>query len=109
MPDLTPAPGCTATSAPSPIIFLTVSGVAATRGSDGSASAATAIFIMPPTAGPHLAGSGSGPQGGEPDRSGQKIGHSGDDEDDKAPHPFHQRDEIPIGLLVRGVVVAFSD
>src|SRR5436190_10201667 len=107
MPDLTPAPGCTATSAPSPIIFLTVSGVAATRGSDGSASAATAIFIVPPTAAPHLAG--SGPQGGEPDRSGQKIGHSGDDEDDKASHPFHQRDEIPIGLLVRGVVVAFSD
>ena len=34
MPDLTPAPGSTATSAPSPIIFLTVSGVAATRGSD---------------------------------------------------------------------------
>jgi hypothetical protein len=45
MPDFTPAPGSTATSAPSAIIFLTVSGVAATRGSPASVSAATAIFI----------------------------------------------------------------
>src|ERR1700704_1020163 len=103
MPDLTPAPGCTATSAPSPIIFFTVSGVAATRGSDGSASAATAIFIMPPTAAPLWRA--GGPRGGEPDRSGQKIGHSGNNDDDKAAHPLYQRDEVQIGLLVRGVVV----
>ena len=33
MPDFVPAPGSTATSAPSPTSFLTVSGVAATRDS----------------------------------------------------------------------------
>src|SRR5215510_12352203 len=49
-PDLTPAPGSTATSAPSALNFLTVSGDAATRGSDGSISLATAIFIRPPLA-----------------------------------------------------------
>src|SRR5258708_40034671 len=107
MPALTPAPGCTATSAPSPISFLTVSGVAATRGSDGSASAPTAIFIMPPTAA--RIWRARGPRGGEPDRSGQKNSHPDDDEDDKAPHPFHQRGEVLVGLLVRGVVLAFSD
>src|SRR3954463_3681272 len=107
MPDLMPAPGCTSTSAPSPIIFLTVSGVAATRGSDGSASAPTAIFIMPPTAARMWRA--RGPRGGEPDRSGQKISHSGDDQNDEAAHPLHQRNEVQVGLLVRGVVVAFSD
>src|SRR4029077_11454355 len=44
-PDLTPAPGSTATSAPSALNFFTVSGEAATRGSEGSISLATAIFI----------------------------------------------------------------
>jgi hypothetical protein len=32
------------------MIFLTVSGVAATRGSPASTSAATATFMVPPTA-----------------------------------------------------------
>src|SRR5947209_19051958 len=45
MPDFTPAPAWTATSAPSPIYFFTVSGVAATRVSLGSASVGTAIRI----------------------------------------------------------------
>src|ERR1700741_603036 len=49
-PDLMPAPGSTATSAPSALNFLTVSGDAATRGSDGSISLATAIFMRPPLA-----------------------------------------------------------
>src|SRR5262249_51994834 len=49
-PDLTPAPGSTATSAPSALIFFTVSGDAATGGSDGSISLATAIFMRPPLA-----------------------------------------------------------
>src|SRR6266478_4244777 len=49
-PDLTPAPGSIATSAPSALNFFTVSGDAATRGSDGSISLAPAIFIAPPTA-----------------------------------------------------------
>src|SRR5712691_9583686 len=45
MPDFVPALGSTATSAPSPCIFLTVSGVAATRASAGSTSRATAMRI----------------------------------------------------------------
>src|SRR5579862_3983486 len=49
-PDLIPAPGSTATSAPSALNFFTVSGEAATRGSDGSISLATAIFMGPPAA-----------------------------------------------------------
>src|ERR1700730_12487435 len=44
-PDLMPAPGSTATSTPSALYFFTVSGDAATRGSDGSISLATAIFM----------------------------------------------------------------
>src|SRR5438105_4063683 len=49
-PDLMPAPGSTAMSTPSALNFFTVSGDAATRGSDGSISLATAIFIRPPAA-----------------------------------------------------------
>src|ERR1700758_2776774 len=49
-PDLRPAPGSIATSAPSALNFFTVSGEAATRGSDGSTSLATAIFMGPPAA-----------------------------------------------------------
>jgi hypothetical protein len=48
-PDFLPAPGSTATSAPSATIFLIVSGVAAACGSPASLSAATAIFMLPPT------------------------------------------------------------
>src|SRR5882757_1416076 len=48
-PDLMPAPGSTATSAPSALNFLMVSGEAATRGSDGSISLTTAIFMSPST------------------------------------------------------------
>src|SRR3954447_11313525 len=44
-PALIPAPGSTATSTPSALNLFTVSGEAATRGSDGSISLATAIFI----------------------------------------------------------------
>src|SRR5258705_9915115 len=47
IPDLVPAPGSTAISAPSAFIFLTVSGVAATRPSAASASRATAMRIHP--------------------------------------------------------------
>src|ERR1700712_3998768 len=49
-PDLIPAPGSMATSTPSALNFFTVSGDTATRGSDGSISLATAIFIGPPAA-----------------------------------------------------------
>src|SRR5712675_1469114 len=47
-PDLMPAPGSTAISTPSALNFFTVSGETATRGSDGSISLATAIFMGPP-------------------------------------------------------------
>src|SRR5688572_1417290 len=46
IPDAVPAPGCTTTWAPRPSIFFTVSGVAATRGSAGSISRATAMRIQ---------------------------------------------------------------
>ena len=49
-PDLMPAPGSIATSTPNALNFFTVSGEAATRGSDGSISLATAIFMGPPAA-----------------------------------------------------------
>src|ERR1700679_3220780 len=49
-PDLMPAPGSTAISTPNALNFFTVSGEAATRGSDGSISLATAIFMRPPAA-----------------------------------------------------------
>src|SRR5579864_5285466 len=49
-PDFIPAPGSTATSAPSALNFFTESGDAATRGSEGSISLATAIFMGPPAA-----------------------------------------------------------
>src|SRR6201989_1168019 len=94
-PDLMPAPGSPATSAPSALNFFTVSGDAATRGSDGSISLATAIFMRPPAARP-LAGHQPAPAGrvlGEekqyPRRterrvriaSGQENSHQGDDDD----------------------------
>src|ERR1700728_441416 len=47
-PDLMPAPGSTAISTPSALNFFTVSGEAATLGSDGSIFLATAIFMGPP-------------------------------------------------------------
>src|SRR5436190_9947675 len=49
-PDLMPAPGSIAISMPNALNFFTVSGEAATRGSDGSISLATAIFMGPPAA-----------------------------------------------------------
>src|SRR5438445_7352024 len=109
-PDLTPAPGSTTTSAPSALNFFTVSGDAATRGSDGSISLATAIFMRPPlartrrlalfpvgwipvlwpargqifhTAPPRRGG----------DASGQEDAHHGDDEDDGGRAVLHQHDE----------------
>src|SRR5271156_1175287 len=101
IPDLIPAPGSTATSAPSPIIFLTVSGVAATRGSPASVSAATAIFISPPTPARPLSGRCRFFGG-----SGQENRHQDDDSDDDRHHHFQQRNEIAVCLFVRGVIVA---
>src|SRR6266851_2579915 len=130
-PDLMPAPGSTAISTPSALNFFTVSGEAATRGSDGSISLATAIFMGPPAARGALAhvqtsaysakmdtgfATGVGaflkiaPPGGgaSGDASGQENRHHGEDEDDGAGAVFHQLDEALLGLLVGRIIVAVS-
>src|SRR5476651_1192616 len=91
-PDLIPTPGSTATSTPSALNFFTVSGDAATRGSDGSISLATAIFIGPPAAlGTRVSGrAGSGAIGA---RSGQENRHQGNDQNDATGAVLHQLDE----------------
>src|SRR5215203_118033 len=128
-PDLMPAPGSIATSAPIALNFFTVSGEAATRGSDGSISLATAIFMGPPgAAGARtsklasfsrswipvsqpacvqiVATAGTGGAGS--DASGQEIAHQGDDEHDGGRAVFDQHDEPFIGLLMGRIVVAVS-
>src|SRR6185436_10517817 len=95
MPDFTPAPVSTTISAPSALSFFTVSGVAATRGSAGSASAGTAIFIMPPNPWSSLAA-----------RSDEEISHQDQQDDKKDDAPLGERDEHRIGGFVLGVVVA---
>src|SRR5665647_215821 len=111
-PDLMPAPGSTATSTPRALNFFTVSGDAATRGSEGSISLATAIFIRPPAArGAREQTSaystridtGLRPErflksrrraaARSPHRAGQEEPHHGDDEDDGESAVFHQHDD----------------
>src|SRR6476660_2769083 len=99
MPDFIPAPACTATSAPSPMYFLTVSGVAATRVSVGSGSVGTAIRIKVSAKRRQTAG--------RPARAlGSERQEGKDDEDDDAVDcaPLHQREEAPIGPLVLGII-----
>src|ERR1700759_5100028 len=123
-PYLRPAPGSTAISTPSALYFFTVSGDAATRGSAGSISLATAIFIKPPAArdareqtSAYSAEIGTGFITGaissrrraaarSPQRSGQEDRHHGHDEDDGCGAVFHQHDEALIGLLMRRIIVA---
>src|SRR6201999_870637 len=126
-PDLMPAPGSTATSTPNALNFFTVSGVAATRGSDGSISLATAIFMGPPAArGTRTIKLALFPLGWIPvcrpacgqifrprrgvatrrDQSGQENSHHRDDEDPRGRAVFHQLDEALIGLLMGNVIVA---
>src|SRR6266571_2237295 len=88
-PDLMPAPGSTAISTPSALNFFTVSGEAATRGSDGSISLATAIFI-----------NRAAVSGATVEASGQENRHQGEDDDDGAGTVFYQLDEALIGLLM---------
>src|SRR3981081_4476422 len=128
-PDLMPAPGSTAISTPSALNFFTVSGEAATRGSDGSISLATAIFMGPPAARGARAqtsaysakmDTGLRPEcvqffkkravyrGATGDASGQENRHHGDDEDDGGGAVFHQHDEALIGLLMGRIIVAVS-
>src|SRR4051812_31776166 len=128
-PDLMPAPGSIATSAPSALNFFTVSGEAATRGSDGSISLATAIFMRPPGAAGARASklasfslswipvsqpacvqivAAAGAGGAGRDASGQEVAHQGDDEHHSGGAVFDQHDEPLIGLLMGHVVVAVS-
>src|ERR1700733_13502055 len=104
-PAFTPAPGITATSAPSATSFLTVSGTAATRGSPASVSAATAIFMRPPTA---VAAGSQRSYAAKYSVNGstEEIRHSDHDEHDDRHDHLHQRDEILIGLFVGRIIVA---
>src|SRR5438445_10633775 len=106
MPDLTPAPGSTATCAPRAAIFLTVSGVAATRGSPGSVSAAIAIFMSPPTTAGRCGRTAPDVAPERASRSGQEISQQDQDDDDGDDGPFYQRKELIVHLLVFGVVPA---
>src|SRR5476649_223445 len=128
-PDLTPAPGSIAMSTPNALNFFTVSGEAATRGSEGSISLATAIFMGPPAARSAReqtsvisakcdTGFATGIRGIQAiapprcgaisNRSGQKDRHHGDDEDHGTGAVFHQHDETFIGLLMGRIIVAVS-
>src|SRR3954470_1313213 len=92
-PDLIPAPGSTATSTPSALNFFTVSGDAATRGSEGSISLATAIFMGPPAAlGTRVSGSARR-EAAHLVTSGQENRHQGNNQDDAAGAVLHQLDE----------------
>src|SRR5216684_4784718 len=126
--DLMPAPGSTAISTPSALNFFTVSGEAATRGSAGSISLATAIFIRPPAARGARARANvskvwipvlrpecvqffqiAPPIAARPgETSGQENRHQGEDDGDGGGAVFHQLDEALIGLLMRLIVVAVS-
>src|SRR2546428_9481572 len=124
-PDLMPAPGSTAISTPSALNFFTVSGEAATRGSEGSISLATAIFIRPPAArgararanvsqvmdtgfatGMRAIFSNRAACPGASQTSGQENRHQGEDDGDGAGAVFHQLDEALIGLLMRLIIIA---
>src|SRR5258706_131764 len=107
-PDLIPAPGSTAISTPSALNFFTVSGEAATRGSEGSISLATAIFMGPPAAqGTRVSGSARR-QAAHPNGLGQENRHQGNVQNDAAGAVLHQLDEAFIGLFMRGVIVSVS-
>src|SRR5262245_55204719 len=108
MPDFTPAPCSTATSAPSAISFLTVSGVAATRGSPASVSAATAIFMTAPMAVRASGAPRRRAHAGRRQRSGQEISHETEEDNVEDDAPLHQREEALIHALVLGVVVALG-
>src|ERR1700749_1383133 len=107
-PDLMPAPGSTATSAPSALNFFTVSGEAATRGSAESISLATALFMGPPDGARRAQTrrcAGAGRRNLE-DGSGQEDRHQGEDDDDGRRAVFHQLDEALIGGLMGRIIHA---
>src|SRR5579862_7675254 len=109
-----------ATSAPSPAIFLTVSGVAATRGSSASISAGTATFIFPPASAflkPRVGGQlgpyetarrpqpATAPQRARY-RSGEEVRHQNQNDDHHRDGSPHQPDKQMIGPFMSGHVVA---
>src|SRR5262249_22548997 len=89
-----------ATSAPRLTIFLTVSGVAATRGSPASISSGMAIFMMPPR------GCRTGATGRRGSGSDEEIGHQDEQDDDERNARLGQRQKHPIGIFMLGIVVA---
>jgi hypothetical protein len=84
---------------------LTVSGVAATRGSPASISAATAIFIIPPVTKLTSAADPRETVAAFKVRLGEKDRHQDDNDDDHRESGFHQGYEISVALLVRGQIV----
>src|ERR1700755_2132084 len=92
-PDLMPAPGSMAMSTPSALNFFTVSGDAATRGSEGSISLATAIFMEPPAAQGTRVSRSARREAARSDGLGQENRHQGNDHDDAAGAILHQLDE----------------
>src|SRR5690348_14856485 len=109
-PDLMPAPGSTAISAPSALNLFTASGEAATRGSEGSISLATAIFIRPPESARRVHETGVAPaRPAQPLKElGQKDCHQGQDNHDGGRAVFHQFDEALVGRLMGGVIHAIG-
>src|SRR5215469_15341333 len=92
-PDLMPAPGSTATSTPSALNFFTVSGEAATRGSAGSISLATAIFMRPPDGARRARKTGVAPPDAAQrrgNRSDQEVGHQYQEDRHRHGAPLHQ-------------------
>src|SRR5437763_15906802 len=99
MPDFMPAPACTATSAPRPTYFFTVSGVAATRVSLESGSVGTAIRIRVSAKRRQTA-----VRPREQRRSECQESEANEDDDAVDRAPLHQREEAPIGPLVLGIL-----
>src|SRR5271170_1083514 len=118
IPDFIPAPGSTATPAPSPTIFLTVSGVAATRGSPASTSVVTATFMSPPTPARRrgrvekIATSSEQRTSARADLrerasgSNQEIRHQDQNHDDDTDDDFYQGQKIAVCLLMGRIIVA---
>src|SRR5271157_3444219 len=100
MPEATPAPASTTTSAPSAPIFFTVSGVAPTRRSVLSLSAGTPTFMLPPGSpllltldAPFQRFDGRGArEAGNDARSSKENGHQDEDDHDYRQTPPHQLD-----------------
>src|SRR4051794_31373279 len=105
-PDLIPAPGSTAMSTPSALNFFTVSGDAATRGSEGSISLATAIFMGSPAALGTRVSKSTRRTAARSNGLGEEKRHQGNDQNDAAGTVLHQLDKAFIGLLMRGIIVS---